>query len=587
LFAGKGAGAFVGDWAVEGVSSSPPDVNMSLGHGKSTECDGLGDSKHASSLLQELDVVDLVGSGSTDYGSMPPLPSTLAEPVSRSRVSTMTSASGSGSGGLDLMEQDAQVVEVVTADSPMAMGGGCNSEGSGLEDSHHATTVSDVLGPDERLIIDRDGSYGGLPSVGLDVQYLGSVIVEMGLVIRRLERRVDELEDAADKASWVAMRGVSSPPAMPVVPAPPAVPRAPRLDKGKGRTPAPLPAKVPVGAPPLPVRPSEIPPPAAATWSQVASSGAEGGKFTLVTKRKNKASSPSPVALTERERHIIVQFEKRGAKARLPAGINTEMIKNALNRVLASGGAARFGSCVQHRTSGDILLSLVQHSAASVWGMVSCLEHALMEPGINGFSINQHRKRVKILISELPLSPLGVGAVWKPEDWHGDGAFDNLIRDLEVTNPGFNIVGRPHCIGCLTGHKAHKHTQGSVVFVVELSDSVKTCLDRRTVMVYRRRRPIRIWVELNATSVCTRCLRHGHVAVMCRAPVACKFCDGGHLSTLHQCSVRDCKAAVGSLCTHVRLACRLCLRIGHLTGDPACPDLRAPTASEVGQICPK
>ena len=185
------AGLFVGDWAVEGISSSPPDVNMSLGHWKTTECDGLGDSKHASSLPQELDAVDLVGSGSTDYGSMPPLPSTLAETVSRSRVSTMTSAGGGGSGGLDLMEQDAQVVEVVTADSPMAMGGGCNSEGSGLGDSRHATPVSDILGPDERLIMYRDGSYGGLHSVGLDVQYLGSVIGEMGLVIRRLEKRVE------------------------------------------------------------------------------------------------------------------------------------------------------------------------------------------------------------------------------------------------------------------------------------------------------------------------------------------------------------------------------------------------------------
>src|SRR5205807_5912707 len=46
----------------------------------------------------------------------------------------------------------------------------------------------------------------------------------------------------------------------------------------------------------------------------------------------------------------------------------------------------------------------------------------------------------------------------------------------------------------------------------------------------------------------------------------------------HQCSVRDCQAAVGSLCTHVRLACRLCSRIGHLTGDSACPDLRAPSS---------
>ena len=48
------------------------------------------------------------------------------------------------------------------------------------------------------------------------------------------------------------------------------------------------------------------------------------------------------------------------------------------------------------------------------------------------------------MVLELPLSPLGIGVVWKPEDWHRDGAFDALIMDLEVTNPGFNSVWRPH-----------------------------------------------------------------------------------------------------------------------------------------------
>jgi len=205
-----------------------------------------------------------------------------------------------------------------------------------------------------------------------------------------------------------------------------------------------------------------------------------------------------------------------------------------------------------------------------------------MELGINGFSISQDRKRIKILVSGLSLSPLRVGSLWKPEDWQGDGAFDDMIRDLEVTNPGINVVGRPHWIGSLAGHKSHKHTTGSVVFVVELTDVVKGCLDRRSVMVFGRRRPVRIWAELKATSVCTRCLRHGHVAVMCRSPIACKFCDGGHLSTAHKCPVRDCSATVGMLCSYVSLSCRLCSRVGHLTGDLSCPNLRAPTATGSG-----
>ncbi|RPB00287.1 hypothetical protein L873DRAFT_1633816, partial [Choiromyces venosus 120613-1] len=143
-------------------------------------------------------------------------------------------------------------------------------------------------------------------------------------------------------------------------------------------------------------------------------------------------------------------------------------------------------------------------------------------------------------------------------DWQGNRAFDHMIRDLEVTNPRFSVVGRPHWIGSLAGHKQYKHNQGSVVFVIDFSPEVRASLDHGSVMVYSRRRPMRVWAELKPTSVCDRCLRHGHVAVMCRAPVACKFCTGGHLSRDHSCSVRDCTATAGSLCSHVRLECWLC-----------------------------
>ena len=79
-----------------------------------------------------------------------------------------------------------------------------------------------------------------------------------------------------------------------------------------------------------------------------------------------------------------------------------------------------------------------------------------------------------------------------PQDWQGEGAFYDMICDLEVTNTGFNVVGRPHWIGSLAGHKTHKHTTGLVVFVVELTDAVKSCLDHKNVIVYSRKRPMRI-----------------------------------------------------------------------------------------------
>jgi len=353
LFCGKKDCVFMKQIpSVEDIDSSPPDVVMGLCNGKTMEREGLEDSRHASPAAEEVNLV-----GSTDYGSMPVLPSTLGGTVSI-LVSPKT-ASGVGEDSMDVVEQNAQVVPDVgsgsVADSPMRLGGNCNSEGSRLGDSRHAPPDSDVLVPDERLIINREGCYLGLSEAGRDVQYLGSVIVEMGTIIRRLEWRVDALEDDLDKARRDAL----------VAPIHLAIPLPRATVKGKqgdiGNTPKlNSPAITQSGVAGLPQRPAtitmttvvwpcDIPAPfpvakPAVSWSQVASTGAEGGNFTLVSQRKIK-SPPPEARLTERERHVVVRFVKRGSKAQVPAGVSSEMIKNALNGVLAMGSNGCFGSC--------------------------------------------------------------------------------------------------------------------------------------------------------------------------------------------------------------------------------------------------
>jgi len=134
------------------------------------ENDGLGDSKHAASLPQDEDSVDLV-SGSTAYGSMPALPSTLEVTGCRSLVFPKTSAWGRESSKLDEMEQDDQVMTADAVDLPMAIGGACNLEGNGLQDSRHASPT-DGFGPHDPLLIDQHGTYLWLGEVGHDVRYL-------------------------------------------------------------------------------------------------------------------------------------------------------------------------------------------------------------------------------------------------------------------------------------------------------------------------------------------------------------------------------------------------------------------------------
>ncbi|CUS06643.1 unnamed protein product [Tuber aestivum] len=612
-------------WADE-IESTPHDVSMGLGGGRTTEGNGIGDSKHASPDVQEEDEVALVGDGtqSTDYGSMPPLPSTLAETVSDSPayhngslgvVSTLTTAEVDMLGGLEEMEYGQAVPAVGSDDGsvldlPMSLGRGCTSERDGMGDSVWASASrqassdssvnpldSQVPIMEQSLMIDQTDEYLRFSEVGMDMHFVKIVLNNLDHTVHalrnhvnRLESRVRELEDDKDTHGRTLLHR-DKPPGKGRTPTPVPIPLTPAPAPGKVKTAAPvlvplarapaLPRKpAPVSPSVVTLRPSNIPlPPAKPSYARAAAPTQSEKEFTLVQRRRLKSLPPAPT-VTVRERHVTVRFDDRHSKTRLPSGVDTEMVKTSLNQVLASSSSpARFASCVQHRTSGDLLLTLAEHSALSVWKLVAGMERALMELKVHSFTFCQDTKKVKILASNIPFAPSGVGNAWKVEDWHGDEAFDDMVRDIELSNPGIHLIGRPHWVGSLEGHKSRKHVLGSVILSVELNQKVKWALDRSSIMVYSRRRPLLIWADVKPSSICQRCLQRGHVAVMCRAPVACKFCDGGHYSVDHSCPVKDCRAAKGSLCSHVRSVCRLCSLVGHLTGDPACPGIQRPSAS--------
>ncbi|RPA98026.1 hypothetical protein L873DRAFT_1790553 [Choiromyces venosus 120613-1] len=551
--------------------STTRDVAMSLGAGLTTEKDGLGDSVHASSPPHDDDVVNLVGSGTTDYGSMPLLPSMVVD--DDTAWMAMTSGQGAGAPG--------------SVCSDESMGDSDGSAGSDDMDPNVKKCLHmidnllievDLL---SRCVLDLENDWTAQADAFNEtlakLKEFTPARVDAMAVKRPIAKSVSRMDKGKGKAVVVLPPAVSAvPTSSTTAPQLAPVPSVPSV-----RHVASVPARPTAGpSSTLSVtRPSDIPPvaPISSSWSSVAATSLDDKLFTVVSLWKGRQSAPrlGPL-ITAHECHVAICFEKRGSNVLLLAGISTEMVKTALNKVFVTRGSdAHFGSCVAHRTTGDLFLDLVQHSAASIWELVPHLEIAAMGLGLNGFSFCQDTKKIKILISQLPLSPAGVRGSWEIADWQNDNSFDDLIRDLEVTNLGVHVVGRPHWIGSLAGHKQYKHNQGSVVFVVDFTPEVRASLDHKSIMVYSRQCPVRIWAELEATSICERCLRHGHVAVMCRAPVTCKFCTGGNLSREHSCSVRDCAATIGSLCTDVKLACRLCSRVGYLTGDPSCPDLKA------------
>ncbi|KAG0133521.1 hypothetical protein HOY82DRAFT_640724 [Tuber indicum] len=601
---------FLGKAAADPIVTFSPvrDVFMALGGDKTTEGDGLRDSVHAAkldSLIASGVVEEFVVEDEVDLvGSVPALPSTWAETVcvtpapllATERVSTMTPVEVDMFNELEEI-QCGQVVPIVSgddvesvADLPMGLGEGCNSEGSGLGDCRHASPEdSSSPPPDECLIIDQVGHYLDLTDAGRDMSHLAAVVVDLceavtGLktYVSRQDRKIDKWEDLVDsfrrqalgtkagKKPTAPSPAPAQAPALPRALAPANAPKGPKakpvlVNKSSG-----LPLK-PAYSPPAVVRPSDIHAPAArssrtrASWAKTTAPSGGEKEFTVVSRRRI-ASPPPVLQLTERARCVSVCFENRGSKARLPAGVNPEMVKNALNKALADGGsAAHFGSCVAHRHPASALNE----------GLRSRMERAVMGLEIGGFSFHPTPPKSRCWFRSFPfLLPV--------LDWQGETAFDDLVRDLEVNNPGFNVVGRPHWIGSLASHKTHKHVKRSGVFFVERNSAVNAALEKRRVVVFSRRRPLGVWAQIKTTSLCERCLCHGHVAVMCRAHMARKFCDIGHFTAQHSSPIVRCTVPTGSLCTHVRLECQLCSHFGHFPGDSTCPNLHRPSPATSG-----
>ena len=132
------------------IVCTPPDITMALGDGKTTDSDGLGDSKHAvppSDVVGADRAVGLVSGLSSDYGSMPALPSTLPESESRSWAPTMVPVECARLGGSDMDECSSvggiQVLpplfdnfsDMASVDIPMAVDGACGFGSSSLADS--------------------------------------------------------------------------------------------------------------------------------------------------------------------------------------------------------------------------------------------------------------------------------------------------------------------------------------------------------------------------------------------------------------------------------------------------------------------
>jgi len=334
------------------------------------------------------------------------------------------------------------------------------------------------------------------------------------------------------------------------------------------------------------------------TWAEKAKSGGEVG-FTKVvgnaSKRKvNKSVAPGIVkkdVAPERERHLKVRFVKeRGKVHNLPAGVTVDMVRNTLNESLESLNVDAYFAKAGKNKWGDIELTLARTKAEDLITAGQAMTNALNSLGMENFTFVRDTKKVKIYVAMVPLMKGGYGQEWDPQDWQDENSFNRMAADIERSNPGVYVCARPSWVGKLHQMKSRKQSTAGLTILVEETNEPKGIMEARDpkILVGGRRRFTRVWRERVDTVVCDNCLTVGHSLPECRLQGKCRWCRKDHKSRDHKCPIIDCPAPKGVACMHCQKKCLLCESGDHYTGYKECQVLtnRRSTPPRYGPATP-
>ena len=182
---------------------------------------------------------------------------------------------------------------------------------------------------------------------------------------------------------------------------------------------------------------------------------------------------------SERERRLSIRFNRRkGGKQGLAEGITTEMVRTRINETLKSLNVDGYIAKAEKRRMGDVHMCMSKTRAADIIGAKEAMTKCLDQMGLEEFEWVPDTKKVKVYISDVPLKRDGFGEDWKPEDWHGENAFDLLSADMERSNPGIFICARPSWVGELHVIKSRRSWKAGLIILCEETDSLKIMLGR-------------------------------------------------------------------------------------------------------------
>ena len=252
------------------------------------------------------------------------------------------------------------------------------------------------------------------------------------------------------------------------------------------------------------------------------------------------------------------------------------MIRTRINETLKNLNMDGYFAKAEKTRMGDVHMCMSKTRAADIIGAKEAMTECMEQMGLEEFEWVPDTKKVKVYINDVPLKRDGFGKDWKPEDWHGENAFDSLAADIERSNPGIFICARPSWVGKLHVMKNRKNWKAGLIILCEETDSLKIMLERGNprILVGGRNRYCRVWRENAGTIICDKCLKARHGGAECRSKAVCKWCRKDHHTSIHKCPIVDCAAAKGMCCMHCVKMCTLCDKTDHYTGYRECSVLR-------------
>jgi len=322
------------------------------------------------------------------------------------------------------------------------------------------------------------------------------------------------------------------------------------------------------------------------TFATVAGTESNKNGYQMVEGRKRfmkpKGKTPEPISrISLRERHLKIRFvTDKKVITELDDGITPETIRIALNDTLRDLNERKsyFSVCGKNRF-GDILLTLADTKIDDIMVYLEAMKEKLYEMGLPELRFERDAEKVKIYVGMVPLTRAG-RINWSPEDWVDDTGYRSISNDVEKSNPGIVVTARPSWVGGLRKMHNRKQSTAGMILVVEKTKEVASMMSMTNPKITLGGKPryCRAWREENASIMCARCLKIGHVGAGCDAPPACKFCRQSHMSINHECKVSGCGAR-GVECQHCRKWCLSCNTDMHFTGSTDCVAVRKQSES--------